>query len=159
VELSTDAHLLPRLALQIAYTYLDARVQTPYYACATVPCAVPKTLVANGNDIPGLPAHDLYGQLQWQVTDRWDWLLTNTYESKVYANDANTVYAGAYDVLGIVTDYTWQWQTGRLRAFARLDNLLNRRYAGSVIVNNTSAQYFEAGQPRAILVGLKYSMR
>jgi iron complex outermembrane recepter protein len=159
VELSTDAHLLPHLALQIAYTYLDARVQTPYYACAAVPCPAPNTLVANGNYIPGLPAHDLYSQLQWQLTDRWDWLLTNAYESKVYANDANTVYAGAYDVLGIATDYTWQWRTGQLRAFARLDNLFDRRYAGSVIVNNTSAQYFEAGQPRAILVGLQYSMR
>ncbi len=159
VEVSTDAHLLPRLSLQIAYTYLDARVQTAYYACSAVPCAKPNTLVAAGNYLPGLPEDDLYGQLQWRVTDRWDWLLTDTYESLVYANDADTAYAGAYDVLGIASDYTWQWQTGQLRAFARLDNLLNRRYAGSVIVNNTSAEYFEAGPGRAILVGLTYSMR
>lgn len=159
VELSTDVHLLPRLSWQLAYTYLDARVQTAYYACSAVPCPKPNTLVAAGNYIPGLPAHDLYDQLQWQVTDRWDWLLTDTYESTVYANDADTVYAGAYDVLGIATDYTWQWSAGQLRAFARLDNVLNRRYAGSVIVNNTSAEYFEAGPSRAILVGLTYQMR
>ncbi len=158
VEVSADAHLLPRLALQLAYTYLDARVDTSYYACSAVPCAKPNTLVAAGNYIPGLPEHDLYSQLQWQVTDHWEWLLTDSYESKVYANDANTVYAGAYDVLGIDTDYTWQWRPGQLRAFLRLDNLLDRRYAGSVIVDNTSAEYFEAGPPRAILVGVSYQM-
>ena len=49
--------------------------------------------------------------------------------------------------------------SGELRAFARLDNLANRRYAGSVIVNNTSAQYFEAGPGRAFLVGLSFQLR
>lgn len=159
VELSTDVHLLPHLSWQLAYTYLDARVQTAYEACSAVPCPKPNTLVAAGNYIPGLPAHDLYNQLQWQLTDRWDWQLRDTYESRVYANDANTAYAGAYDVLGIATDYTWRWATGELRVFARVDNLLDRRYAGSVIVNNTSADYFEAGPPRAFLVGLTYQMR
>jgi len=159
VELSTDARLSPRLSWQLAYTYLDARVQTAYYACSAVPCPRPNTLVAAGNALPGLPADDLYDQLVWRATERWDWLLTDSYESRVYADDANRTYAGAYDVLGLSSDYTWQWRPGQLRVFVRLDNLLDRRYAGSVIVDNTSAEYFEAGPGRAILVGLTYQTR
>jgi iron complex outermembrane recepter protein len=159
VELSTDAQLPGGLLFRLAYTYLDARVQTPYYTCSALPCPKPTTLVAAGNALPGLPAHDLYGQLTWRATPRWDWLLTDSYVSRVYANDANSVHAGAYDLLGMATDYTWPWGPGRLRVFVRLDNLLNRRYAGSVIVNNTSSAYFEAGAGRSILAGLSYRFR
>ena len=159
VEFSTQAQLRSDLTLQLTYTYLDATVQSAYLTCSAIPCLTPTTYVAAGNRIPGLPPHDGFAQLAWQTTADWRWLLYDTYAAAVYADDANHNYAGAYDVLGIATDYTLHLSAGDLRLFARGDNLGNRRYAGSVIVNNTSAQYYEAGPPRAFLVGVNYQMR
>ncbi len=159
VEFRTQAQLRADLTLQLAYTYLDATVRSAYLTCSAVPCLVPNTHVAAGNRIPGLPPHDLYAQLEWQTTAAWGWQLRDSYAAAVYADDANQNYAGAYDVLGLSSDYTWHLQDGDLRAFARADNLANRRYAGSVIVNNTSAQYYEAGPGRAFLVGVSFQLR
>lgn len=159
VELGAHALLLPRLQLQLAYTYLDATVQSTYLTCSSVPCPVPNTVVAAGNRIPGLPPQDVYAQLQWQATQNWRWQLRDSYVAAVYADDANRTYAGAYDLVGLSSDYDWRLPAGDLSGFVRLDNLFNRRYAGSVIVNNTSAQYFEAGPGRAVLVGLTFRMR
>jgi iron complex outermembrane receptor protein len=106
-----------------------------------------------------LPADDVSAQLTWQLTSAWRWLISDSYVARVYADDANLNSAGGYELIGLSTDYTQSLGTGELRAFARLDNLANRRYAGSVIVNNTSAQYFEAGPGRALLVGLSYQLR
>jgi iron complex outermembrane receptor protein len=37
----------------------------------------------------------------------------------------------------------------------RVDNLLDRHYAGSVIVNEANGRFYEPGAPRSILVGLR----
>lgn len=159
VELRTQAQLRSDLSLQLSYTYLDATVRSAYLTCSSLPCAAPTTYVAAGNRIPGLPPHDGYAQLTWQLTPAWHWMLNDSYAAAVYADDANHNYAGAYDVLGIATDYTLNLAAGDLRLFARGDNLANRSYAGSVIVNNTSAQYYEAGPGRAFLLGVSFQMR
>lgn len=159
VEFSTQTQLRSDLALQLSYTYLDATVRSAYLTCSALPCAIPNTYVAAGNRIPGLPPNDLFAQLAWQTTAAWRWLLNDSYASAVYADDANRSYAGAYDLIGIASDYTLPLSVGELRLFARADNLANRRYAGSVIVNNTSAQYYEAGPGRAFLLGVNFQLR
>jgi iron complex outermembrane receptor protein len=159
VEFSTQTQLQSDLALQVSYTYLDATVRSAYLTCSALPCAIPNTHVAAGNRIPGLPPDDLFAQLTWQATSAWRWLLSDTYVSAVYADDANLNYAGAYDLLGIASDYSLHLSAGDLRLFARADNLANRRYAGSVIVNNTSAQYYEAGPGRNFLLGVNFQLR
>ncbi|HWG76965.1 MAG TPA: TonB-dependent receptor [Steroidobacteraceae bacterium] len=159
VEFSAQTQLRSDLALQLSYTYLDATVRSAYLTCSALPCAIPNTYVAAGNRIPGLPPDDLFAQLAWQTTAAWRWLVSDSYVSAVYADDANASYAGAYDLLGIASDYTWSLPAGDLRLFARVDNLANRSYAGSVIVNNTSHQYYEAGPGRAFLLGVNFQLR
>ena len=97
--------------------------------------------------------------LQWQAQPNWQWSVTDAYVASFYADDANTSYAGAYNVLSLVSDSQFTLSSGVLHFFVRLDNLLDRLYAGSVIVNNTSAQYFEAGPSRTVLAGLRFDMR
>lgn len=159
VELEAQTELTSTLQWQLAYTYLDATVQTAYLTCSAVPCAKPNTEVAAGNRIPGLPPNDLFTGLQWQPAPGWEWTLTDAYVAAFYADDANRSYAGAYNLFGTIIDHDWMLPGGDLHGFMRLDNLLDRKYAGSVIVNNTSAQYFEAGPGRAWFVGLRYAMR
>jgi iron complex outermembrane receptor protein len=159
VEFSTAIQLRPALDLALAYTRLEASVRSAYLSCSKLPCAAPSTYVAAGNRIPGLPAGDLSVQLAWQATPAWRWLLSDSYVGRVYADDANRSEAGAYDLIGVSSDYALALRGGELRVFARADNLANRRYAGSVIVNNTSAQYYEAGPGRAVLLGVSYQLR
>ena len=49
-------------------------------------------------------------------------------------------------------DWTW-------REFLRVENLTDRRYAGSVIVNDGNGRFFEPGAGRAVFVGLELSRR
>ncbi len=42
---------------------------------------------------------------------------------------------------------------GNTHAFARIDNLLDRRYVGSVIVNDGNGRYFEPAPGRSFLLG------
>jgi iron complex outermembrane receptor protein len=159
VELETQTRLTPTLHWQLAYTYLDATVQSAYLTCSSVPCPKANTAVAAGNRIPGLPPHDLYTGVQWQPAPGWEWTLTDAYVAAFYADDANRSYAGAYNLLGTILAHDFALARGQLRCFLRFDNLLDRKYAASVIVNNTNAQYFEAGPGRAWFLGLRYAMR
>jgi iron complex outermembrane recepter protein len=46
-----------------------------------------------------------------------------------------------------------------LRGFARIDNLLDRNYVGSVIVNEGNSRFYEAGPERAVTVGAQWQWR
>ena len=46
-----------------------------------------------------------------------------------------------------------------VRAFARVDNVLNRNYAGSVIVNDTNGRFYEPGPARSAFAGIELRMR
>ncbi|MFO1269911.1 MAG: hypothetical protein U1F67_25990 [Rubrivivax sp.] len=36
-----------------------------------------------------------------------------------------------------------------------MDNALDRRYAGSVIVNESNGRFYETGAPRAVMLSLR----
>lgn len=46
-----------------------------------------------------------------------------------------------------------------LSAYARVDNLFDRRYAGSVIVNESNGRYYEPAPGRSVGVGLGATYR
>ena len=71
-------------------------------------------------------------------------------------NDLGTDSAPAYFIVGADLGYAFALPTGRLDAFARIDNAFDRRYAGSVIVNDANGRWFEPGPARSFMVGLKW---
>src|SRR5690606_26764946 len=50
---------------------------------------------------------------------------------------------------------TWTTAHGRLRGFARVDNLFDRDWVGSVIVNEGNRRYYEPGPGRGLLPELR----
>ena len=46
-----------------------------------------------------------------------------------------------------------------LREFIRVDNLGDRKHAGSVIVNDGNGRFFEPGAGRSVFVGVSLSRR
>ncbi|MEN9764544.1 MAG: hypothetical protein RL397_499, partial [Pseudomonadota bacterium] len=71
-----------------------------------------------------------------------------------YANDANTLSADPFESVAIRSAYSRTVGSTDLQVFARIDNLLDEKYAGSVIVNNNTAP-FEPSPERNWMLGLK----
>lgn len=64
----------------------------------------------------------------------------------------NTVAAAGYWVWNLRAGLEQETGSWRFREFARLDNLANRSYVGSVIVNESNARYFEAAPGRVAYI-------
>ena len=61
-----------------------------------------------------------------------------THAGRLYANDTNTATADGYNTLALKASYGWAIGPGVLTASARVDNAMDKRYVGSVIVNQKS---------------------
>ncbi len=110
--------------------------------------------MAAGARIPGVP--DNYGSLRIERGRDLGWRegLTLTGVGAVSVNDTNTQQAAGYGLIGLDASYTLALGDGtRLQLSARLDNLADRRYIGTVIVNDGNGRYYEPGTDRTWLLG------
>jgi iron complex outermembrane receptor protein len=142
--------------LQLAWTWLDARFRSAFLTCAGTPCTTPDTAVAAGARIPGIPRSDLHAGVRWGGERGWHAGASGDYVGAVVVNDRGSDRAPAYVVAAADLGYAFELDAGRLDAFARIDNAIDRRYAGSIIVNDANGRYFEPGAGRAFMVGVKW---
>ena len=77
----------------------------------------------------------------------------------VYVNDLNSDAAEAYTVASAQVGYRTVLGRWDLGAFARVDNLFDRAYAGSVIVNEGNSRFFEPAPGRTWLAGVSAGYR
>ncbi|WP_369039844.1 TonB-dependent receptor family protein [Stenotrophomonas maltophilia] len=150
VELQYRHPLTEQLELQLAWTWLQAQVRSPYLTANAV--------VAAGTRLPGVPRQQAFARLQWTPGD-WQWAVESSAGSDVVVNDLATDRAPGYAVLNLEAGRRWTLRAGELRAFARIDNALDQRYIGSVIVNDGNGRFFEPGPDRRAGVGLQWSWR
>ncbi len=150
VELAWDVALAPTLQFSTALATLDARYREGV-ACTATPCAAPA--VPSGNRIPGTARATAWAELAWRPTAAWEAGVDVRDVSRVMVNDANTDAAPAYASVGAHVKLSASVGRWRLSAFVRGDNLADRRYAGSVIVNESNGRYFEPAPGRAWLGG------
>ena len=141
---------------QLAYTWLDARYTDAF--CSTVPCTA-SSFVPSGNRIPGIASQALFASYGWMPTDGWragaEWRALGS----VQANDRNTAAAPGYGVVALFAGYLKRWERWDFNAFARVDNLFDKRYIGSVIVNEGNFRYFEPAPGRNWTVGMSGAYR
>jgi iron complex outermembrane receptor protein len=140
--------------MRTAFTWLDARFREAFCAPA---CAGAVTPIPAGNKIPGIAARSAYAALAWEPLQGWRAGIEGRTASRIYANDRNDDFAPGYLALGANAGYLWRLHEWELNAWARLDNLLDRRYAGSVIINEGNARYFEPAPGRNWSAGLSVS--
>ncbi|MES2612767.1 MAG: TonB-dependent receptor [Pseudomonadota bacterium] len=133
-----------------AYTHLDAFFGDAYTGAGG-------TRVAAGNRLPGTARHVAQLALDYAPTAAWQLGATLDVSGKVFANDVNSEAAPGFGVVGLRAGYTFGTAASspRWQAWARLDNLLDRRYAGSLIVNDGNGRFFEPAAGRRIMVGLR----
>jgi len=118
----------------------------------------PSTQVAAGNRIPGVPSQTLYGELSWRYPALgFTAALEGKYAGKIYVDDVNSDAASAYFVVNLRAGFEQKRRSWRWREFVRLDNIGDRQYAGSVIVNESNQRFFEPAPGRNYLVGVSAS--
>ncbi len=156
VELSATGALAPDWRLSAGYTHLRARFRDGYLACTGSPCTVPTTPVAAGSRIPGVPQD--YGSLRLEHGNGMGWRegVTLTGVGSVMVNDFNTDRAAGYALVDVHAGYTCALgESTRLDLSVRISNLADRRYVGSVIVNDGNGRYFEPGPDRSVMLGAR----
>jgi iron complex outermembrane recepter protein len=156
IELSATGELAPDWRLSAGYTHLKARFQDGFLTCTGSPCPVPTMPVAANSRIPGVPED--YGSLRLEHGTGTGWRegLTLTGVGSVTVNDLDTDRAAGYALVDVDAGYTFALgETTRLDLSARISNLADRRYIGSVIVNDGNGRYFEPGPNRGYMLGAR----
>ncbi len=143
---------------QLSYTLLDARYRD-VFACPVNVNLCPAGSVPAGNRIPGTARNTLAAELGWRPPAGWRAGVDARYLGSVAVNDINSDAAASFVTLGSHVGYLAQINRWTLSASARLDNLTDRKYAGSVIVNEGSGRYFEPAAGRNYVLSLAASYR
>ena len=152
-EAALDWHFADPWHLQLAYTYVDASYRDAYLTCTAAPCSVPSVLVPAGSRLPGVPKNDAFATLHYGHEAGMQYALDAQLVSTVAVNDVNSVFAAGYALFGVSAGWAAPFSSGRWNVFVRLNNLFNRRYVGSVIVDDSNSRYFESAAPFNVLLG------
>jgi iron complex outermembrane receptor protein len=114
--------------------------------------------IAAGNRIVGTQRGNAYAELAWQPAAATELALEVRAASVTMANDSNTQAAPRYALLNLRASQRYALpERFSLELLARLDNAADRRYVGSVIVNDANGRYFEPGAPRSAFLSLRLS--
>ena len=154
LELSTSAWIHPKVRVNGSLTLLDARLRNGYSYLDSNKSPVN---IANGNRIAGTARNMAYLGVEWTPTTEWRVGLDWRRMGQIAADDKNTVYAPSYNVASLSVGYTKRLGAWKLNTFARIDNLADKNYVGSVIVNEGNGRYYEAAPGRQWMAGASLS--
>lgn len=152
VEFAWNKKLWRDLTATASYTYLDATF------AADIPALGSIAQIPSGNAIPGIAKNQAYASLAWQPSHGLYGGVDVQYMDKVYVNDTNSDAAPSYSVTSANVGYAWVMGDWKVNSFARVDNLFDKNYAGSVIVNDSTkpvGRYFEPADGRNWSAGLR----
>jgi iron complex outermembrane receptor protein len=143
LELSLDADLRAGFSARLAATLLRAIYDEAF------------TGVAEGNRLPAVPKTSLFGELAWNDQGgRFGAALETLANGKIYPDDANAaIPAPGYAVFNARVQARQQAGDWRLREYARVNNVFDRSYVGSVIVGDSNRRYYEPAPGRNWVLG------
>ena len=109
-----------------------------------------------GKDIPGAPSQHVSAELKYvhpsgfSIAPAVEWV-----PQSYYVNSDNTVKNDGWATLGVRAE--WNIARAGLSAFVAGQNLGDRRYSGSVQVDNAAGKFFEPSDGRTIYGGLRWA--
>jgi iron complex outermembrane receptor protein len=153
-ELGADARLPLGFEAAIAWTRMEAKFLQAFTSVAGSPAAA--VTVPAGSRLPGVPRATFYGELRWRYEPA-GFVATVEYQhrSRVWVDDRNSEAADAYGIISLAAGFTQSSGRWRFEEYVRIDNVANRRYAGSVVVNDANLRFYEPAPGRSTVVGLQ----
>jgi iron complex outermembrane receptor protein len=161
VELAASTQLTPHVGVLLSSSWIDARFTQPYSNNSAT--------VVSGNRLPGIPQNFLFSELLWSSQTQsgngkarsklgTTAGLELTHAGQIFVNDVNAAAAAGYTTFNLKASHGWALPKGHLTAYARIDNLTNQSYVGSVIVNQANSQFYEPAPGRNYTLGLRLSV-
>ncbi len=155
IELGATAMLPYGFEAVLAWTRLQAKFLDSFASRAGTPTggSVPVT-VAAGSFLPGVPRSTLYAELRWRhAPSGFTAALEFQHKARVWVDDRNNEAADASNVTNFAAGFVQTSGAWRFSEYFRVDNLTNRRYAGSVIVNDGNLRFYEPAPGRNYVIG------
>jgi iron complex outermembrane receptor protein len=112
----------------------------------------------NGAKLPGIPERTLHLDARHDFADAFYAGATVDHLGETFVDDLNRDAAEAVTTLDAYAGKMWRFGDREVEAYARLANVFDRRYAGSVIVNEGNQRYFEPSPGRRLMVGFTINL-
>ncbi|MCH9047676.1 MAG: TonB-dependent receptor [Proteobacteria bacterium] len=129
----------------MSYTYSDFSFDNfPASVCTT--CA--------GNELPGLPEHNLYAELGYTHPSGFFSSIDFQYVSNMYVDNANTAQNRPYGVSNFRVGYIKTMGDLEITPYMGINNLFDEEYVGNVRINAFGGRYFEPAPEFNIYAGL-----
>lgn len=148
VELSADWQLQRYWRLSAAYTYSDYEFKD----------FSRDGMEFNGNDIPGIPRQQFFGEIAFERNGYYARLNTNVLDRQ-YADDANSARVSGYGLLNARLGVQSQGGAWQVEPYVGIDNIFDTHYNDNVRINATQDRYFEPAPGRFFYAGIRASLR
>lgn len=154
IELSWNKNLWRDLITQASYSYIDATFDADIPEILNQNGSIAVSRVESGNYIPGIAKNQAFLSLGWMPEKGLHAGVDVRYSDKIYVDDKNSDSAPSYVVAAANLGYNWTVNDWAFNTFARVDNLFDKDYSGSVIVNESNSRFFEPAEGRNWSAGL-----
>ncbi|EPS5955883.1 TonB-dependent receptor domain-containing protein [Escherichia coli] len=148
-ELAWDQRFAGDFRVKASWTWLDATYRSN--VCNEQDC--------NGNRMPGIARNMGFASIGYVPEDGWYAGTEARYMGDIMADDENTAKAPSYTLVGLFTGYKYNYHNLTVDLFGRVDNLFDKEYVGSVIVNESNGRYYEPAPGRNYGVGMNIAWR
>jgi iron complex outermembrane receptor protein len=163
-ELSVDSRISQSFSAYAALTLIDAKFEDSFRTCLVAQCSqltANSSIVDKGNKIAGVANKSFYGELTYRHAPLgFSGAVEYRASGRMFGDDTNQVRVGGYGVAAIRAGFTQKVGGWKLNEFARIDNLFDKEYVGSVYINAGEAatgRYYAPASERTWLIGLSAS--
>ncbi|HEY0877627.1 MAG TPA: TonB-dependent receptor [Zeimonas sp.] len=147
VELGVDSELGRGFAASLAWTWMRAEFRDYRALDGTV---------LSGNRLPGVPKASFFAEALWRhASSGFVGGVEASWSGKVAVDDANSEHADSYAVANLRAGFDLRAAGWRIEPFVRIDNVFDRRYVGSVIVNAAGGRFYESAPERNFFAGVR----
>ncbi|HYK82994.1 MAG TPA: TonB-dependent receptor [Gemmatimonadales bacterium] len=149
VELGAELVIVPGLNLFTTWTYSDFRYLSYTDTVRT------SVHVLDGRPLPGIPQHWLHFLVQSRPGfARGAWAeLEETRSSGFFVDDTLNTYTSGWWTTNLRLGWEGTVGSTRVRPFVGFNNVFNRGYVGSVVINAAGGRYYEPAPGRHMYVG------
>ena len=148
LEISAESKLSNNFSIYGAYTLLNASYDSDFRA-NNLP-------ITAGKQIPGTYRSQLYAEAAWKYQPlNFQTAVEGRYNSKVYATDNNSASLNSYTIFNVRASFKQVIKSWEITEYARVENILDEKYVGSVRVNDTNSRFYEPAAGRNWMAGVK----